>query len=106
VPGVVSGRGPTSLRPNAPGCVDVKVRDGCCVRAYETARDSGATRCVGTALAGTLASTMLGPRVIVYAVGGVDATLGLAGTYGRVRGAMRFMRAGGAMCVRRCGEKT
>jgi hypothetical protein len=69
----------TSLRANAPGCVVTTERDGCCMRAYETARGSGVARWAGTALAGTLASTRLGPRVIVYGVG-ADETLGFAAT--------------------------
>jgi hypothetical protein len=60
-----NGRGITSPRPvNAPVC-GVGERDGGCARVKETARASGATRCVGTEAAGTWASTMLGPRVIV-----------------------------------------
>ena len=43
---------------------------------------------------------MLGPRVIAYVVCMGEATLGLAATYGRVRGAMRGTREAGAMCIR------
>lgn len=59
------------------------------MRANETARASGATRCVGTDEVGMWASPMLGPRVNVYEVcagelGEPDVpgepTLGLAAT--------------------------
>ena len=59
----------TSPRPpNVPVCGVVYERDGVCVRANETARASGATRCAGIDVVGTCASPMLGPRVIVYDV--------------------------------------
>jgi len=67
VDGNVDGRGITSPRPgNAPGCVVVaNERDAGRVRSNDIARASGATRSAGIELFGTLASTMLGPRVIV-----------------------------------------
>jgi hypothetical protein len=42
----------------------------------------------------------------VIAVCAGERTLGFAATYGRVRGAMRFTRDGGAMYVRTRGENT
>ena len=66
VDGNVDGRDITSPRPvNAPGCVVANERDAGRVRSNDIARASGATRSAGIELVGTLASTMLGPRVIV-----------------------------------------
>jgi hypothetical protein len=107
VDGNVDARGTTSPRPaNAPAWGVANERDGGTVRAYETARESGATRCAGTDAVGTCASVTLGPRVMTYDDCTGEATPGLAATYGRVRGAMRFTLAGGAMYVRTWGEKT
>jgi hypothetical protein len=78
-----SGRGITSPRPvNAPACGAAveNERDGGFMRANETARESGATRCAGTDAVGTCASTTLGPRVIAYEVGPDEPTPGLAAT--------------------------
>src|SRR5689334_7818896 len=79
--GKVDERGIASPRPlNEPVCGVANDRDGVCVRANETARESGATRCAGIEVVGTCASPMLGPRVMVYEVCGAPgaATPGLA----------------------------